>query len=74
MLHSGFTGVDAVRNFRDCTNYDQNKLGDFSYRLLQRGIRVIGRGLWFVSAAHTEEDVRLTLEVVDEVLGEMGSS
>ena len=74
MLHSGFTDVDAVRNLRDCTNYDQNRLGDFSYRLLQKGIRVIGRGLWFVSAAHTEEDVRMTLEAVDEVLGEMRSS
>ncbi len=74
MFHSGFTTAGTVRNFRDCSNYDQNKVGEFTYRLLQRGIRVIGRGLWFVSAALTEEDVQLTLQEVDEVLGEMGDS
>ncbi len=74
MFHTGFTSADAVRSFRDCASYNQDKVGEFTYRLLQRGVRVIGRGLWFISAALTEEDVRLTLQTVDEVLGEMGGS
>ena len=74
MFHTGFTSADSVTSFRDCAKYDQDRVGEFTYRLLQRGIRVIGRGLWFVSAALTEEDVQITLEAVDEVLGEMEDS
>lgn len=74
VFHSGFAGVDEVRNLRDCANYDQGKIGNFTYGLLQRGIRVIGRGLWFISAALTEEDVQHTLEVADEVLAEIGET
>ena len=33
--------------------------------LLEEGVRAIERGLWFVSLAHTEEDIKETLERAD---------
>jgi glutamate-1-semialdehyde 2,1-aminomutase len=39
--------------------------------MLLRGVRLIERGLWYVSAAHTEEDIRLTLQQAEAVLAGM---
>jgi len=47
---------------------DAGKLAQFTDRLLERGLRPIPRGLWYLSAAHTEEDVETTLRAVDESL------
>jgi glutamate-1-semialdehyde 2,1-aminomutase len=32
-------------------------------------IRIIGRGLWYISAAHTEADIDHAIEVSTRVLG-----
>lgn len=67
MLHTGFTDLNVVTDFRDVLQYDKAKLGKFIAGLHDRGIRVIGRGLWYISAAHTEEDIQKALETADEV-------
>jgi glutamate-1-semialdehyde 2,1-aminomutase len=36
--------------------------------MLERGIRLIPRGQWYVSMAHTDEDIEKTLAAADEVL------
>jgi glutamate-1-semialdehyde 2,1-aminomutase len=38
----------------------------FAAALLERGVRVIERGLWYVSTAHTDADIDETLAVVRE--------
>ncbi len=45
----------------------------FRQLLLDRGIHIFPteKGLWYLSAAHTDEDVEQTLRVVDEVFGLM---
>lgn len=67
MLHTGFTDLAAVNDFRDVLQYDKTKQGKFIAGLHDRGIRVIGRGLWYISAAHTEEDIQKALETADVV-------
>ena len=42
--------------------------------MLMRNIRLIERGLWYISAAHSEEDVRICLSTAEEVLTEMSSA
>lgn len=32
------------------------------------GVRIIGRGLWYISAAHTEEEINFALEKAEKVL------
>lgn len=68
MLHFGFTDLDAVHNFRDAQTYDKAKGAAFIGGLQENGIRVIGRGLWYISNAHTEEDIDRAIATAGEVL------
>ncbi len=68
MLHTGFTDLDAVRDYRDVLTYDRTKLGKFIAGLHDQRIRVIGRGLWYISAVHTDEDIDQAIAVAGNVL------
>jgi glutamate-1-semialdehyde 2,1-aminomutase len=68
MFHTGFTDLSAVHDFRDVLMYDKLKLNKFIAGMHDHGIRIIGRGLWYISAAHTEKDIELALEISSKVL------
>jgi len=74
MFHAGFTTLDRVKEYRDLFRVDRPKYAAFVAALQDRGIRLIGRGLWYVSAAHTDDDIARCLEVVREVLDGMKRS
>src|SRR5690606_25690017 len=57
MFNVSFTDLDSIEDFRDTFQTDKAKLGRFVAALHNRKIRVIGRGLWYISTAHKEEDV-----------------
>jgi glutamate-1-semialdehyde 2,1-aminomutase len=67
MLHTGFTDLAAVYDFRDVLTYDKIKLNKFIAGMHDQGVRIIGRGLWYISAAHTEEDIDTALRISSEV-------
>jgi glutamate-1-semialdehyde 2,1-aminomutase len=71
MFHAGFSARDEVRDYRDTLAYDTAGYARFSKGMLARGVRLIGRGLWYISAAHTDEHVETTLTTADAVLAEM---
>ncbi|TYR35604.1 aspartate aminotransferase family protein [Sphingobacterium phlebotomi] len=71
MLSTSFTSLPEVKNYRDTLQADKAKLGRFIAGLHDRGIRVIGRGLWYISAVHTEEDIDKAIAVGTEVLKEI---
>jgi len=58
-------------DYRDTLGNDKAKLSRFIAGLHDRGIRVIGRGLWYVSAAHTEKDVDKAIQTAADVLKEL---
>lgn len=68
MFCTCFTDLDEIHDFRDTLSFDNGKLKRFIVGLHQEGIRVIGRGLWYISAAHTEEDIDHAITVVERVL------
>ncbi|MEQ9218866.1 MAG: aspartate aminotransferase family protein [Cyclobacteriaceae bacterium] len=68
MLHTGFANAEKVEDFRDMKHYDKAKSSLFISKLHDKGIRVIGRGLWYISAVHTEADIDLAIEKSLEVL------
>jgi glutamate-1-semialdehyde 2,1-aminomutase len=68
MFHTGFIDLDKVKDFRDVLKYDKSKLGKFIAAMHDEGIRLIGRGLWYISTAHTDEDIDTALETADRVL------
>jgi len=67
MLHAGFTDLPAVYDFRDVLTYDKVKLNRFIAGMHDNGIRIIGRGLWYISAAHTAEDINTALDISSKV-------
>lgn len=71
MTHMAFTSRPKLTNYRDCIDGDGGRYGEFAKGLLDRGIRVIGRGIWYISAVHTEQDIDLAINASREVLQAM---
>jgi glutamate-1-semialdehyde 2,1-aminomutase len=71
MLHAGFTARTSVRNLTDTMEYDKAAYARFVAGMQDRGIRLIGRGLWYISAVHTEADIDHAIATAGAVLGEM---
>jgi glutamate-1-semialdehyde 2,1-aminomutase len=69
IVHSGFTNLEKIGNYRDTFSFDKPKLAKFIAGLHNKGIRVIGRGLWYIGTAHTEKDIDNAINTVKEVLG-----
>lgn len=64
-----FTDVAEITDYRShAANADEERYSIFRREMLERGIRLMARGKWFVSTAHTEEDIEQTLEAADETL------
>lgn len=62
-----------VRTYRDTFRLDQELFYHFWKGLLERGVRIWAtpRSLWFLSAAHTEEDVDLTLDRIQDMISQL---
>ena len=71
MFHVGF-GLEApARNYRDLLKTDKVAYVKFAHALLKRGVRVLERGAWFVSAAHDDAVIDATLEAVRGAAGDV---
>ena len=60
-----------VHDYRSSLGTDNVLYSRFVCALAARGVRVIPRGNWFLSAAHTEADLDQTLAAVEESLCEV---
>jgi glutamate-1-semialdehyde 2,1-aminomutase len=68
MFWMGFTKEKSIRNYREhVVKTDAAKYARFCELMQERGVRLIGRGMWYVSAAHTEDDVDATVQASEEV-------
>ena len=65
------TDQDGITDYRDYARTDHAKAKRFHDALLDRGVNIVTRGLWFLSAAHDEVDVDRTLEAVASALDEI---
>lgn len=68
MFNIAFTELDAIKDFRDTFSYDKAKLGKFIAAMHNAGIRIIGRGLVYISAAHVEKDIDHAVKTARRVL------
>lgn len=57
------------RNYRDTLASDAGLYTDFAVAMLDEGVAMMQDGRWYLSAAHTDEEIRRTLDAVDRVLG-----
>ncbi len=62
-----------IWDMRESFSRDSGKYLIFRELLLDRGVHIFPteKGLWYLSAAHTGEDIEKTIKVVDEVFNEM---
>lgn len=68
MFHLAFTEQESIVDYRTfLTAWDQDRYQRFADLLLDKGVRVLRRGLWYLSAAHTAEDIETTLRAADAV-------
>lgn len=72
VFHMSFTDASVISDYREhMTSVDHATYARFCEGMLERGIRLIGRGIWFTSTEHTEEDITRTLNAADEALAEL---
>ena len=64
-----FTSESEITDHRSHdANVDTARYARFCKAMLERGVRLPGRGIWFVSIAHTDEDIERTLAAANEAL------
>jgi glutamate-1-semialdehyde 2,1-aminomutase len=68
MFNTGFTSLTKMTDYRDTFSCDKPKLGKFIAAMHDQGVRIIPRGLWYISAAHTEDDIDLAIDKARNVL------
>lgn len=71
MFNVAFTDLKKVTDYRDTFTFDKARLSKFIAAMHDRKIRIIGRGLWYISVAHTEEDIDHAIEISNEVMALM---
>ena len=69
-LFDVFFTKDEVRDYRTLTRVDTSAQAKFNTGVCARGI-IKGGNKYYVSLAHTEEDVAHTLHTVEESLAEL---
>jgi glutamate-1-semialdehyde 2,1-aminomutase len=73
-FHVHFTSRPQLFEYRDLMDNDSKSYNLFQRRLIDFGVRLIFRGNWYISAAHSDEDIDFTLKQVDSVMAEMAES
>ncbi len=63
-----FTPRSIIRNFTEASDSDRTALRAFLPHLVGRGVRIASSGNFFISSAHTHEDVTFTLDAFEAAL------
>ena len=71
MFYTGFSNLKSVKDYRNTLACDRNKLHQFIAAMHDNNIRIIGRGLWYISAAHTESDIDKAIDIAGAVLDQI---
>jgi len=73
IFHPAFTDMDDFKNYREFLRTDAAKRTRFNALLHEEGVRVTTRGSWFLSAAHSDDDIDETLIAVDRAFDRLKS-
>jgi glutamate-1-semialdehyde 2,1-aminomutase len=68
MFTIAFTDLPVINDFRATLSCDKAKLARFIGGMHDRKVRIIGRGLWYISAVHSEEEIDHAIKIASEVL------
>jgi glutamate-1-semialdehyde 2,1-aminomutase len=65
MFQVAFGITNPIETYRDNFAVDRARYTRFTIRMVERGVRALERGLWFLSSEHSEDVIDATLEVVE---------
>ncbi|HTE16780.1 MAG TPA: aspartate aminotransferase family protein, partial [Armatimonadota bacterium] len=68
MFHVAFA-AERFTDYRSAATADTARYHSLTTALMERGVRVLERGLWYVSTSHTEADIDKALDAVRDALG-----
>lgn len=68
VFNTWFGETEAVTSYREYVTTDRPMQQEFLRLLQDGGIRPTSRGTWFISAAHTVDDIDATLDAAREVM------
>ena len=68
VIQVSMTSHTQILNYRDWAERDTAAYQQIALELMQRGVRTIARGTWYISTAHTENDIDLTLNRFEAAL------
>ena len=73
MLQLYVTRRPQIRTYREAAATRRDLFSEFAHRMILRGVFVHPDNFehWFLSAAHTDEDIAVILQAAEEVLAEM---
>lgn len=72
VFHPAFTDRREIADYRDFAAVDAARQTAFVHALQDCGVRPTTRGTWFLSAAHSEDDVEAALHAVDAAFRQIG--
>lgn len=72
-FHASLGQPRSVRNLRDLNELDLDGYAELTAHLVAHGLWITRRGIWFVSAAHGDEELEKTLHRFDAALTEASS-
>ena len=64
-FHVAFTDEADIHDYRSFIRTDGARRDRFNARLHSEGVRITARGTWFLSAAHSDEDIEESLAAAD---------
>jgi glutamate-1-semialdehyde 2,1-aminomutase len=67
-FHASFGDPAPVFDYRGLAALDRERYAEFVRMLAEHGVWVAGRGIWYVSAAHTDRELNEALDRVDAAL------
>lgn len=73
VFHPAFTDGGDFHDYRGYLGTDAKKRQRFNVLLHEEGVRLTARGTWFMSAAHSDEDVEQTLRAADRAFAKLGN-
>lgn len=65
IFHVAFGVTKPIENFRDTYDVDRARYVKFTVALIERGVRALERGAWFMSVMHDDAVIDRTLYVVE---------
>jgi len=68
VLHLLWAPRLPLRSHEDAYASDTAAVADVAAHLLGSGVFALERGLWFISTAHTDDDVEMTVEAAEPAI------